>query len=81
MSAVLWRMVDHRFTRAHASQYLDRELSEDGRRRVERHISVCPQCHALLASLRRMLDALPDLAAPPRQSVADGVIERLHRDA
>jgi anti-sigma factor RsiW len=80
VSAVLWHMVDHRFTRVHASEYLDGELSEDGRRRVERHTSACPQCRALLASLRRMLDTLPRLAATPAPSLADGVIERLRRD-
>ena len=73
-------MVDHRFTKAHASDYLDGELSDDARRRVERHTSVCPQCRAVLASLRRMLDTLPRLAAPPRESVANGVIDRLRRD-
>jgi anti-sigma factor RsiW len=80
VTGVLWQMVDHRFTKAHASEYLDGELSPAGRERVERHTSVCPQCRALLASLRRMLDALPGLVAEPRPSVAEGVRERLRRE-
>ncbi len=80
MSRVLWQMVDHRFTKAHASEYLDGDLSPAERDRVERHASVCPKCRALLASLRRMLETLPGLAAQPRPSVTDGVLERLRRE-
>jgi len=39
-----------------------------------------PGCRALLASLRRLVDTLPGLAAQPRESVADGVLERLQRE-
>ena len=77
---VLWRMIDHRFTAAHASDYLDGQLPEPGRRRIERHTRVCPHCRTLLASLRRMIDMLPGLAAPPSTGVADGVLQRLRRD-
>ncbi len=80
MSGVLWQMVDHRFTRTHASEYLDGELSPPERERVARHTSVCPKCRALLASLRRMIETLPTLAAQPRPSVEAGVLERLRRD-
>ena len=81
MIPVLWRAIDHRFTAAHASEYLDGQMPEAGRRRIERHTSICPQCRTLLASLRRMIDLLPRLAAPPATGVADGVVERLRRDA
>lgn len=77
---VLWQMLDHRFTRARASEYLDGELSLEGRRRVERHASVCPQCRAFIASLRQMLEALPGVAASPRPGLADGVVERLRHE-
>ena len=77
---VLWQMLDHRFTMARASEYLDGDLSAEGRRRVERHTSVCPQCRALIASLRQMLEALPGVAASPRPGLADGVLERLRHE-
>jgi anti-sigma factor RsiW len=80
VSVVLRQMLDRRFTASHASEYLDGDLSPAGRRRVERHTAICPQCRELLASLRRMLDALPALAATPRPTVADGVIDRLRRE-
>ncbi len=79
MNRVLRQMVDHRFTVTHASEYLDGELSHAERTRVARHASVCPKCHALLASLRRMIGTLPSVAAP-QPSAADGVLERLRRD-
>jgi len=73
-------MVDHRFTKVHASEYLDGELPQAERERVERHASVCPKCRALLASLRRMIETLPGLAAQSRPSVTNGVLERLRRE-
>jgi len=80
VNGVLWQMLDHRFTKAHASEYLDGELSPAGRLRVKRHTSVCPPCRELIASLRRMLDMLPALGGPPRSHVADGVVKRLRRE-
>ena len=80
MTGVLRQMLDHRFTAAHASGFLDGELSHAECRRVERHTSVCPGCRALLAPLRRLVDTMPGLAAPPRASVAGGVLERLQRE-
>ncbi|MDQ3066825.1 MAG: zf-HC2 domain-containing protein [Actinomycetota bacterium] len=77
---MLRQMLDHRFTKAHASEYLDGDLPPTGRSRVERHTSVCPQCRELIASLRRMLDALPALGATRQPTVADGIVERLRRE-
>ena len=80
MNSVLQQMADHRFAKAHVSEYLDGELAEAERERVERHASDCPKCHALLASLRRMIRTLPGLAVQPRSGVADGVLERLRHE-
>ncbi len=74
---MLWEMIDHRFTKGHASEYLDGELDRVGRARIERHTSVCPQCRALLSSLRRILAELPGLSSASRVSVADRVVQRL----
>ena len=76
---MLGQMLDHRFTKSHASGYIDGELDRPERERIERHTSVCPQCRALLASLRRMIEELPRLSRAPRAGVADGVLDRLHR--
>lgn len=81
MIPVLRQMLDHRFTKAHASEYLDGELPPVAAWRVEQHTSICPQCRELIASLGRMLGALPALAATPQPSVADGVLERLRHEA
>ena len=70
-------MRDHRWTHAHLSQYVDRELDAAGRRRVEEHVGLCPQCRRVLATLRRTLRELRELGAPPRPDLADGIIERL----
>lgn len=76
---MLWRTIDHRFTKAHASGYLDGELDQPGQQRIERHTSVCPQCRALLASLRRMIEELSRLSPASCARIADGVLDRLHR--
>jgi len=76
---------DHRFTAAHASEYLDGELDAAGRARVERHAHVCPVCHELLETLRRTLRALRELSAAteaaPEPELAYGVIARLRAEA
>jgi anti-sigma factor RsiW len=73
-------MREHRWTHTHLSDYLDGELGDDERRRIEAHTSICPQCTRVLATLRRTLERLRLLGADRRPGLADGVIERLHRE-
>ncbi len=73
-------MLNHRFTRARASDYLEGELGARGRRRVERHTHLCPSCHRLIEGLRTTLAALRGLRPQPRTGLADGVIDRLRSD-
>ncbi|MDP8908117.1 MAG: zf-HC2 domain-containing protein [Chloroflexota bacterium] len=79
MRPVLWQAADHRFTQAHASEYVDGQLEHAGRQRIERHTSVCPTCRSLLAALRRLIEELASLSPVPRESVADSVLEHLRR--
>ena len=72
---------DHRFTRRHASEFLDGELPEDGRARVARHTALCPQCARLIATLRATIAALRTLPTAPDASIAEGVVRRLRREA
>jgi anti-sigma factor RsiW len=73
-------MREHRWTHAHLSQYLDRDLSPAERERVEAHVSICPHCTRVLATLRRMLEGMHMLRAQPQPGLADGVIERLREE-
>jgi len=72
---------DHRFAAEHASDYLDGDLDDAGRARVEHHARFCPRCHQLLASLRRTVDALRALGVPEHAAadadLASGVVARL----
>jgi anti-sigma factor RsiW len=70
-------MREHNWTHAHLSAYLDQELSDRERERLEDHVSVCPHCRRVLRTLRRTLESLMDLPGEPRPGLADGVIERL----
>ena len=70
-------MREHRWTHARLSDYLDRELGSTERARVEEHVSVCPHCRRVLATLRRTLEGLGALRVAHAPGVADGVIERL----
>lgn len=72
-------MRQHRWTQQRLSAYLDGELSDGERRRVEHHTDVCPECRRVLATLRRTLRELMGLHDEPLPSVADGVVERLRR--
>ena len=70
-------MREHRWTHAHLSDYLDRELDPGERERVDAHVGICPQCSRVLATLRRTLEGLHLLRARPEPGLAEGVIERL----
>jgi anti-sigma factor RsiW len=70
-------MREHDWTHAHLSEYLDQELSDEERERIEDHVSMCPHCRRVLRTLRRTLEHLMDLRGEPRPGLADGVIDRL----
>jgi anti-sigma factor RsiW len=70
-------MREHRWTHAHLSEYLDRQLTQEDRERVEAHAGICPHCSRVLATLRRTLEGLHLLRAQAQTRVADGVIARL----
>ncbi len=47
--------------RALMSEYVDRELEREGRKRVERHVRFCHRCHTVLGNLRQTLGGLRGL--------------------
>lgn len=72
-------MRDHAWTHEHLSGYIDDELGDRERERVEKHIGMCPQCRRVLATLRRTLAGLGSLMSPPPPpGLADSVIGRLN---
>ncbi|MGD9735974.1 MAG: anti-sigma factor [Solirubrobacterales bacterium] len=76
---------DHRFTRKHASSYLDGELDATSRRRVEGHAHLCPSCMRFLNGLRRTVTALQGLTKNERtkdehSSITAGVLSRLREE-
>lgn len=73
-------MRDHRWTGERMSDYLDGELREAERARIERHVHWCPECRRALETLRRTLTALMALRATPSESIAPAVIDRLRRE-
>jgi anti-sigma factor RsiW len=73
-------MREHRWTHAHLSAYIDQELADDERARVEEHVGICPHCRRVLATLRRTLERLRELSGGPQPRVAEDVIERLRAE-
>ena len=65
------------------SEYVDGELSESGRERLERHIHDCHHCRQLLANLRQLVDTLRGLGSRPAEGadpeVADEVLAGFRR--
>jgi anti-sigma factor RsiW len=55
---------DHQWAPEHMSEYLDGELAESGRGRMERHLGECHDCRGLLAGLRAVVDGLHRLPVP-----------------
>jgi anti-sigma factor RsiW len=70
-------MREHRWTHSHLSEYIDADLSPRDRERLEDHVSVCPQCRRVLATLIRTLEGLHGLRGEAPPGVADTVIGRL----
>ena len=67
------------------SAYLDAELGDAARARMERHTAECPNCRGVLGSLNRMLGLLHRLPAPAAElgtpDVAAAVLRRLRAPA
>jgi len=75
-----WRfMREHGWTHEHLSEYLDGELADRDRARVDEHVGICPQCRRVLATLRRTVAGLGSLMSPPAPpGLPDSVIGRLN---
>jgi anti-sigma factor RsiW len=73
-------MREHDWTHARLSEYLDEDLSPEERERLEEHVSMCPQCRRVLATLRRTVEGLMGLGQEPHPGVAEGVIQRLRSE-
>jgi anti-sigma factor RsiW len=86
MSKLLYRVrfrLDHRWTPAHMSAYLDGELASRARARLRHHVDECEECRVLLASLRRMLGLLhsvPASSIAEAPDIASAVRRRLQED-
>jgi anti-sigma factor RsiW len=63
------------------SAFLDKELAEDLRLPIIRHLAACPVCQAELAALERLDTALTELEVPVPQGLAAGVRRRLPHPA
>jgi anti-sigma factor RsiW len=60
-----WRFQrDHRWAPDRMSDFLDGDLGDGARRRIERHVGECAECRRVLRGLRGVLDALHRLPAP-----------------
>lgn len=72
-------LLDHRWSPRHMSEYIDDELTPEGRLRIDRHLHDCRRCRELLLGLRRMLAGLrrQEDAAEPR--VAPAVLAQVRR--
>ena len=77
---------DHRWSGEHMSEYVDGELPEGARERIERHLAECEDCEGLLGSLRGIIGGLAALRRERRggasvaPAVAAGVRARIEGD-
>jgi anti-sigma factor RsiW len=71
-------------TRHRISDYVDGELEGRTLARVQRHLSRCHRCQAMLASLSRALEQLRSLGStenvPPAPATASAVLARIRDD-
>lgn len=71
----------HRAVQRRLSPYLDGELWGRQRRRVEAHVSRCPDCGRVLRTLTVLVESMHLLRTYSDGQVADRVVGRLRRDA
>jgi anti-sigma factor RsiW len=72
-------MRDHRWAQRRMSEYLDGELDRADRERAARHMSECPECDELLASLRAIAATLAGVGGEPSRQVAAEVFSGVRR--
>jgi anti-sigma factor RsiW len=66
--------------RALMSDYLDGELEDGPRRKLERHVRFCPRCHTVLANLRETVRGLRGMRDAERHDKdAEAVTARIVR--
>lgn len=71
--------IEHSYAQERLSPYLDEELPLEERRRVERHLGVCPECSCDLDNLRRTAQwtmALPSVPCPRSFTVPIPAVKR-----
>lgn len=76
--------LDHRWAPPRMSAYVESDLQGRRRRRMERHVALCPVCARKLRALREVVRALAGLrrAAPrPAPDLTAAVLGRLRGDA
>ncbi|HTU98373.1 MAG TPA: zf-HC2 domain-containing protein [Solirubrobacteraceae bacterium] len=56
---------DHGWAPTQMSEYLDGQLPDGRRVRLERHTVECPECERLLAELSAVVQGLGRLSGPP----------------
>jgi predicted anti-sigma-YlaC factor YlaD len=61
------------------TDFLDADLDERMRRRVDRPVRFCPRCRRVLGNLRTTIDRLAHLEAPTELEPADDLVERISR--
>lgn len=73
--------LDHSWTPRKVSPYLDGELSQSERERLERHVEDCPECRELLRELNALIVTLGTLrdeqGAPVAHAIFSAVRDRL----
>ncbi len=72
-------MREHRWTHTHLSEHVDEELAAREAERVAEHVSICPHCRRVLATLRRTLEGPRSLPSEPPPSLTDDVIDYLRQ--
>ena len=71
---------DHRWAQPRLSDYIDGDLRERERRRLERHADICPECGPLLRALTVTVFRLRQLRLRRPGHVTPQVIGRLRAE-
>ena len=75
------RRDDHDWSQRHLSHYVEGDLRDRARRRLERHAAECPECSRGLRAIKALLRLIPGIEGRSEVRAPAGVFDLVRADA
>lgn len=75
------RRHDHEWSQRHLSHYVEGDLRNRARRRLERHAAECPECSRGIRAIKSLLRLIPGIDGSREVRAPASVFDRVRADA